>query len=164
MFGKFFIIVRIATGILLSILFALNSWVIFQHYIEGKTVTSSDIVTSPRGTQLLPAIIICREKPYEGEMDMDGGPDRFVDMLRLENFLNKALKLHYMILDHDGNSIYDNLMYEEIDWKNATIRKPEQVYSFKQGHCVVLKYIQEVRAAVPACNKLCYRYSNYYIT
>ena len=125
MYVQFFLIVKIATGTLLAMFFALNSWIIFHHYIEGKTVTSSSILINPKGKQVMPAILICRETAY----------DTVRSMARLDDYLNNTMKLIYYIDDEEGNPVE----------ANSTYLKSASVYSLTRGHCYILQYTKEVR-------------------
>ena len=128
MYVKFFLLGRIATGVLLVICFLLNSWVIFTHYIRGKMVTSSEVTINPKGKQLMPNMLICRETAY----------DTVREMAKLEDYLDNTMKLEYKIDDEDGSPV---------EW-NSTKLKRASVYSMKRGHCYVLKYTKKVRANV----------------
>ena len=124
MYRKCFIFLKVATGILLALFFFFNSWIIFIHYIEGKTITSSNVVINKKGKQLLPAIVVCRKKAYGSTREMS----------RLEDFLNNTMNLLYYVRD------------EEYNWieRNSTKFIWGSVYSYNRGHCYVLKYIKEV--------------------
>ena len=124
MYAKCFMLCRIATGLLLTFFFVLNSLLIFHQYIGKKTITSSSITLNQKGTQVLPAMIICREKAY----------DKVTKMSNLDDFLNNTMKLTYYIYDEQYNQIEDN----------STALQRERVYSINRGHCVVLKYLKEV--------------------
>ena len=125
MLEKFFLIIKIATGIVLLACFTLNSWAIFKNYVDGNTVTSTNIEINIRGKQILPAIVICREKAYDSVRYMS----------KLEDFLDNTMQLSYHFLDDNGNFIN----------KDSTALKQEHVYSIGLGHCMVLKYKREVR-------------------
>ena len=124
MYAKLFVLCRIITISILAICFIFFSYITFKHFIDGKTVTSSNIAVSDDGVQVLPAIIICREKAY----------DRHTEMYRLDDFLNNTMKLQYYLDDEN---------YIPIE-ENSTQLKRESVYSITRGHCVVLKYIKKV--------------------
>ena len=124
MYVKCFMLCRITTVIILTVFFVSSSLIIFKQYIEGKTITSSGIILNTKGKQVLPAIIICREKAY----------DKVTDMSKLNDFLNNTMKLEYYVDDEVYNPIEDN----------STHMIRERVYSINRGHCVVLKYIKEV--------------------
>ena len=106
--------------------FALNSFVIFEHFISGKTITSSSVVVSDRGKLVLPALIICREKAFT----IKGMP-----MFKLTDYLQNTMSLNYSVSELFG----DYAMLE-----NSTALKKEHVYSINRGHCEVLKYTKEV--------------------
>ena len=125
MYQQYFSICRIITVIVLVILFALNSYVIFKHFIEGKTVVSSSISINEKGVQTLPAIIICRERAYNER----------TEMFKLSDYFSNTLFLDYEIED-------DNL---KIIAQNSTLLKHEEIYSFNRGRCIVLKYLKAVR-------------------
>ena len=91
---SFFKVIKISTTIVLFGCFMANSWLIFHHYIIGKTVTSSNMKLNEVGKQIMPAIVICRENAFS---DIKKG------MSTREDFLNNTLKLNYEITDPDGN-------------------------------------------------------------
>ena len=126
MYQKLFSICRIVTVTLLTMFFALNSFVIFEHFISGKTITSSSVVVSDRGRLVLPALIICREKAFT----IKGLP-----MFKLTDYLQNTMSLNYAVSELFG----DYAMLE-----NSTVLKKEHVYSINRGHCEVLKYTKEV--------------------
>ena len=125
MYVQFFLIVKIDTATILSIFFALNSWIIFHHYIDGKTVTSSSILINPKGKQVMPAIIICREMAY----------DTVRSMARVDDFLYNTMKLIYHLDDEEGNPVE----------ANSTYLKSSSVYSLTRVHCYILQYTKEVK-------------------
>ena len=123
---SFFIVIKVSTGLLLFGCFMANSWLIFHHYIVGKTVTASKIMVSKVGTQKMPAIVICRENAFSGAKK---------EMSTREDYLNNTLKLNYWIQDPDWNDITahsDDLEHNKI-------------YSFTRGNCEVFRYKAQVR-------------------
>ena len=127
MYHKIFSIFRIITVTLLTMLFAFNSYVIFEHFISGKTITSSSVVVSDKGKQVLPALIICREKAFT---------KKGKSMFNLTDYLNNTLQLSYSVA---------GLFPDYVDLSNSRDVKKEHVYSVNRGHCEVLKYTKEVR-------------------
>ena len=123
MYRKLFSICRIVTVTLLTMFFALNSFVIFEHFISGKTITSSSVVISDKGKQVLPALIICREKAFTKK----GKP-----MFKLADYLENTMSLTYNTSKMFGD-------YGVIE--NSTL----SVYSMNRGRCEVLKYTKEVK-------------------
>ena len=120
------IILKVCTVLVLLTLFLWNNMLIFIHYYEDKTITSSQITPS-NGTQTMPAIFVCRENSFS---------DYSKDMSNLDNFLNNTLELNYEIWS--SNPDY------EVHYSNSTDFKVEHVYSYSRGHCYALKYTKEV--------------------
>ena len=102
--------------------FALNSFVIFEHFISGKTITSSSVVISDDGKQVLPALIICREKAFTRKGKA---------MFKLTDYLENTQSLNYTASELFGD-------YALIE--NSTL----SVYSMNRGHCEVFKHTKEV--------------------
>ena len=119
-------IAKVCSVLVLISLFFWNNMLIFIHYYEGKTVTSSQI-TPTNGTQTMPAIFVCRENSFS---------DYSEDMSNLDNFLSNTLDLNYTIWSMNPN-------YEVHD-SNSTDFKVEHVYSYSRGHCYAFKYIKKV--------------------
>ena len=72
--------------------FILNSLLIFQHFIESKTVTTSNL---ERKSKLhLPSITICSPNGFKEKIFT-------VDGITLENYINNTIELKDMV-----NSIY----------------------------------------------------------
>ena len=133
MYRKLFSICRIVTVTLLTTFFAMNSFVIFEHFISGKTLTSSSVVISDKGTQVLPALIICRDRAF----NIKGMP-----MFKLTDYLENTLKLNYTATKAYGD-------YGVIE--NTTSLLKESIYSMNRGHCEVLKYTPEVPKLLQKC-------------
>ena len=123
MYQKLFSICRIVTVTLLTMFFALNSFVIFEHFISGKTITSSSVVISDDGKQVLPALIICREKAFTGKGKA---------MFKLTDYLENTQSLNYTASELFGD-------YALIE--NSTL----SVYSTNRGHCEVFKHTKGVK-------------------
>ena len=127
MYKKYSRLLRIVIVSVLTTLFVLNSNVIFEHYISGKTITSSSILINPKEVQMLPAIIICREKAY----------NKHAEMFHLSDYLDNTMTFVYYV---DGNKNENGEAIED----NSTFLRHEWIYSYSRGYCVVLKYIKEV--------------------
>ena len=121
-----FKVLKILTTLILFAFFIGNSWLIFDHYIMKKTVTSSNMVTIEVWEQRMPAIVVCRENAFS---------DVKKDMSTLDNFLNNTLKLKYWLLAPNGE--YLTSESTTLEW--------QYIYSFTRGLCVVLKYKPKVR-------------------
>ena len=52
-------LIKIVTTLGCVLGFQINSYVIFKEYIEGKTLLSSNLETSPTGSLMAPGILIC---------------------------------------------------------------------------------------------------------
>ena len=131
-YNKCCTIVKCVVAILMIVCFGLNSWIIFDHYAAKKMVTSSNIVMSKDGVQKFPAIIICRDKPYD---------DPKKDMSKLEDFIANTLSLYYWVYGPTGY----------ID-TNSTLLKREYVYSISRGMCYVLKFTGAVNMSLILCD------------
>ena len=118
--------------------FILNSLLIFQHFIESKTVTTSNL---ERKSKLhLPSITICSPNGFKEKIFT-------VDGITLENYINNTIELKDMV-----NSIYimgldyslkymltienhfNGVEFESEAWKIGTI------YSKYRGRCYCIQH------------------------
>ena len=132
MYSKYFLLCKVATVVVLATFFVTFSRITFDHYLAGKTITSSSIAVTEDESQVLPAIIVCRKKAFNEHREM----------FTLEDFLNNTMKLEYYMDDENWNPV-------EL---NSTKLKRVSIYSVTRGHCIVLKYLPKVFSK----NTLCY--------
>ena len=122
--------------------FVANSYIIFQHFVAGKTVTSYDI--QKQSKLLLPSITICRISGFKEEID------EFAD-LELHQYISKTLNLDEVFIKiedskHSQVSVEDHIQ----GTGNKTENKGEEkwklltTYSMYKGRCHTIEYREEV--------------------
>ena len=127
--------------------FVANSYIIFQQFIAGKTVTSYDI--QKRSELFLPSITICNISGFKEEMD------EFAD-LELPQYINKTLYLDEIIIKIEDSSKSQITVqgYSEQGHINGTGKKMENdkketwklltTYSMYKGRCHTIEYKRKV--------------------
>ena len=94
---------KYATGLGCMLCFILNSYIIFDEYIGGKTLLSSDLQPSTDGHLMAPGILICSSRAYKTKSLVTDMADYKKNTMALDDFLIAA---YYLDDDsHDVNSI-----------------------------------------------------------
>ena len=106
-----------------------NTFVIFKHFIENKTITSQDVQKSSK--LFLPSMTICSLSGFKEMMN------EYHD-LELQSYLDKTLDLDEILVSAEDMSLQD--MYKNPEtWQITT------VYSQYKGRCHTIKYNKKVR-------------------
>ena len=81
---------KLITVALCLVAFVANSYIIFQQFLTGKTVTSNDVQKNAR--LFLPSITLCSLSGFKEEID------ELAD-LELDEYLNKTTRLDEILID-----------------------------------------------------------------
>ena len=125
--------INACTVIILIGAFLWNNSLIFIHFYEGKTVTSS-LVTDSIGNQIFPTIFACRKWPFSGTGK---------DMAEVADYLDNTLNLNNTLWsenpDYKVHTIFQIPQY----LISSTEFEIQHVYSYTRGHCYAFRYLKK---------------------
>ena len=122
-------LIKYATGLGCILGFIFNSYVIFEQYIGGKTLLSSDLQPSPDGSLMAPGIVICSHRAFKTDHLTTNIADFKKNTMALSDFLTEAF---FLTADHrspHGNGVNRILNDKE---------KLKAIYSAQFGTCYFL--------------------------
>ena len=132
---------KLITVALCLVAFVANSYIIFQQFLTGKTVTSNDVQKNAR--LFLPSITLCSLSGFKEEID------ELAD-LELDEYLNKTTRLDEILIDvADSNDDHlSALNITELSFLNGVYEEPGKwkllsTYSLFKGRCHTIEYNKE---------------------
>ena len=135
----FWVGVKFATVILCLVGFVANSFIIFQQFSSGKTVTSTDVQKNSK--LFLPSITMCGLSGFKKKVD------KYAD-IELENYINNTLSLNeilFSVEDNDGNTLRIESVSRPAHFSNqSNLWKVSTTYSAFKGRCHTIEYKKEV--------------------
>ena len=138
---NYYIILKVITVSLCLVGFLCNTFIIFKHFIDGETVTSTKTLSTSKHNSelLLPSFTLCGCSGYRKIVD------NYSD-LNLINYLNNTIELKDLQVEvvEYNNGVFKSQALLDTTFINSTRWRVSTTYSTYRGRCYTIEYKKKV--------------------